>query len=188
MPDYSNGKVYKLVSNQTDKVYIGCTTQPLCERKAGHKANFKLYQLGRYHYVTSFDLVKLDDVDIVLLENVKCQNKEELHARQRFWIESTECVNKIIPSRKMKEYREAKSEEIKQQKQIYREKNKSKIDKYREVNKEVIADKQKSYRQKNTNKLHEKHKCICGGVYTYNHKHQHINTVKHQNYVVSLGK
>jgi hypothetical protein len=27
MPDYSNGKIYKLVSDKTDMIYIGSTTK-----------------------------------------------------------------------------------------------------------------------------------------------------------------
>jgi hypothetical protein len=105
MPDYSKGKVYKLVSNQTDKVYIGSTTQPLAKRKGGHIATYKCYQEGKGNYVTSFEIIKYDDCDIVLLENVNCESKDQLHARERHWIESVmDCVNKNIPTRTNKEY------------------------------------------------------------------------------------
>jgi hypothetical protein len=32
MPDYSNGKIYKLVSDKTDMIYIGSTVRSLKER------------------------------------------------------------------------------------------------------------------------------------------------------------
>jgi predicted GIY-YIG superfamily endonuclease len=41
MPDYSNGKIYKLVSDKTAMIYIGSTTQDLNERLSGHKNEFK---------------------------------------------------------------------------------------------------------------------------------------------------
>jgi|GEM_PF-6668335 len=44
---YSNGKIYKLVSNHCDKPYIGSTTQPLANRKAGHRSGYKGYLDGK---------------------------------------------------------------------------------------------------------------------------------------------
>ena len=39
---YNNGKIYKLVSNHTDKIYIGSTCKErLCQRLAKHKSNYK---------------------------------------------------------------------------------------------------------------------------------------------------
>ena len=32
MPDYQKGKIYKIISNETDDVYIGSTTQSLSLR------------------------------------------------------------------------------------------------------------------------------------------------------------
>jgi hypothetical protein len=37
MPDYSNGKIYKLVSDKTDMIYIGSTTVKLNERLSNIK-------------------------------------------------------------------------------------------------------------------------------------------------------
>ena len=41
--DYKNGKIYKIVSDLTDKIYIGSTTQPLYKRHSKHKGNYKQY-------------------------------------------------------------------------------------------------------------------------------------------------
>ena len=37
--DYTNGKIYVMRSNKTDKIYIGSTTQPLFKRFFQHKVN-----------------------------------------------------------------------------------------------------------------------------------------------------
>jgi hypothetical protein len=37
MPDYENGKIYKLVNEVDDEIYIGSTTVRLCNRKSKHK-------------------------------------------------------------------------------------------------------------------------------------------------------
>ena len=43
MVDYGNGKVYKIVCNNTGKVYIGSTTQPLSKRLVAHRLDYKKY-------------------------------------------------------------------------------------------------------------------------------------------------
>ncbi len=40
MPNYNNGKIYKLWSPEGDDIYIGSTTQPLTARKSSHKKRF----------------------------------------------------------------------------------------------------------------------------------------------------
>ena len=41
MPNYKNGKMYKLICNNTGKIYIGSTTVLLCKRLAGHVNAYK---------------------------------------------------------------------------------------------------------------------------------------------------
>ena len=93
---YSRGKIYKLCIN--DMTYYGSTCQQLCQRKAVHKSLFKLYQAGgKTNYVTSFKLFeKCENPHIVLVEDYPCKRKEQLHARERWYIENNECVNKVI--------------------------------------------------------------------------------------------
>ena len=43
MCDYENGKIYKIVNDVDDDIYIGSTTQPLCKRFGDHKAMSKLH-------------------------------------------------------------------------------------------------------------------------------------------------
>ncbi len=107
MVNYGNGKIYKLISNNSDKIYIGSTCQSLAKRKAKHKEDSIRYNNGKYHYVSSFELFNLGDVDVILLENYPCKNKEELHARERFYIEENldTCVNVKVPNRTKQEYR-----------------------------------------------------------------------------------
>lgn len=105
MVNYQNGKIYKIISNQTDKVYVGSTTQPLCERLSSHRSKYKRYLINKNTYITSFELVKYDDAKIILIENYPCQNKEELHAKEYDWMDKTEnCVNKVISKSKNPKY------------------------------------------------------------------------------------
>ncbi len=114
-PDFNNSKIYKIVSHQTDKIYIGSTTSRLSKRLTEHKSDYKRYLNGKHHYVTSYEVVKYDDCDIILLESVECNSKDELRARERYWIECSDCVNKCIPNRTDLEYRKDNKNKISEQ-------------------------------------------------------------------------
>ena len=119
MPDYSEAKIYKIVDNTNDNIYIGSTCQKLSQRLSEHVRHFKQYKEGKkVGYVTSYKIIENEDYDIILIEKYNCKDKEELHKRERFYIEKFECVNKNIPGRtrkeSCKEYREANKELIKE--------------------------------------------------------------------------
>jgi hypothetical protein len=176
MVNYNNGKIYKMISSN-GKIYIGSTCQSLAKRKAKHKSNYADWKKGQYPWTTSFELFDdaIHDVDIVLLESVACESKEQLHARERHHIESAECVNKYVPLRTKKEYYEyckpklavaRQTDEYKQKQREYREQNNDKTKawhkKWRDGNKEKIKeyrenskDKMKQYIENNREKLKE---------------------------------
>ena len=188
--DYQKSKVYKIVSNSTDLVYVGSTTQPLYNRIAGHRRQYKKYQNGADNYVTSYEMLKYGDCEIVLLEDCPCDRKEQLYARERYFIETLACVNKVIPGRKQAEYREANKEKIIERGKQYYEVNKEKIiergKQYYEVNKEKIIERGKQYREANKEKYTESHSCPCGGRYTTGNKNRHTKSKKHTKYLHSL--
>ena len=41
MVNYADGKIYKLVNNVDNKIYVGSTCNPLRLRKSGHKIKSK---------------------------------------------------------------------------------------------------------------------------------------------------
>ena len=43
---YQKGKIYKILNNKTDKIYIGSTTSALSQRLAQHKVKHKKYLKG----------------------------------------------------------------------------------------------------------------------------------------------
>jgi ribosomal protein S27AE len=94
---FNNGKIYKIVSDQIDKIYIGSTTKKLSERMTRHRIDFKKWQNGRFHYVTSFELIKLGDCKIILLEEYPCFSNENLRKREQYYIDLNKdvCVNKF---------------------------------------------------------------------------------------------
>jgi hypothetical protein len=119
MPNYQKGKIYKIYSNNTDKIYYGSTTERLSQRLAKHRCGFKRYKEGKYGYCSVNEILFFDDVKIILVENVPCNSIEELHAREQFYIINNNCVNKQISGRTKEEYRE-----------LHKEKNKEYCKKY----------------------------------------------------------
>lgn len=153
--DYSKAKIYKLTTiHDPELVYYGSTVNPLYKRKNQHKGKFKNGELK----CTSSKLFELgiDDVEITLIESIICNNKEELHQRERFYIENNNCVNKVIPSRGRKEYRKEyekkNKDKILEKKKEYNEKNKEKRKQYYEDNKDKKNEYDKQYREKNKDK------------------------------------
>ena len=161
MVNYKQGKIYKLVDNTNGNIYVGSTCQTtLAQRLSEHVSKYKMHMNGKYNYVTSFEIIKNGNYDIVLLEACSCETKDELHARERHYIESINCVNKYIVGRTKKEYREVYKEtnkdHIKEYSKAYTETNKGKIKEYQQVNKEHIKENNKQYYQANKDKINER--------------------------------
>ena len=201
MPDYSKGRIYKIVNNVNDKVYYGSTIQPLHKRMNQHRDKHNLCMSKKIG-------IDLKECKIILVENINCNSKEELEKRERWYIENNECVNKNIPGRKKKEYYEKNKEVIIKKIKKYSEKNKEKIaensKKYYEKNKEKLAEKKKKYYEKNkakktenVNKYYEKNKakiakkraetvtCECGAVVTKCYMTRHKKSKKHLELIVN---
>ena len=162
MPNYSNGKIYKIVCNTTNKIYIGSTTQSLTSRLGQHKCNYKRFLNGLKLTDSVFEVLENSDYVIILIENFNCNSKKDLFIRERYYIEKTECVNKNLPIRTRKEYCEANKERKKQYDKIHKELNKNSIKEKRKTylqnNKDKIKEKQKEYNEKNKDKIKEKQK------------------------------
>jgi hypothetical protein len=210
--DYKNGKIYKLVSNETDKMYIGSTCTQLSKRFYKHKDGRNQYNKGKGQYVTSYEILGYEDAEIVLIENYPCHDKNELHARERYWIEQHKmnCVNKNIPTRKTKERYEDNKNMISERCKQYYEKNRQRIldtnKQYREGRKEIINAKKREYRENNKEKIAEtkkqwyennknsekflakkqqRYQCECGSDILQGEKSCHMKSKKHQTFIMT---
>jgi len=84
MPNYQDGKIYKIVCNITDECYTGSTTQPtLARRLTGHMTEYKRWKAGKdSKKTTSFDILDRGDYHFFSIENYPCNSKNELHSRE----------------------------------------------------------------------------------------------------------
>jgi len=160
--DYKNGKIYSIRSYQTDKIYIGSTTQPLSKRLYHHKTHYKKYLNGKSPFITSYDILQYEDAYIELLEEYPCENREQLCKREGELIRGGNCVNKRIEARTKQEYYEQNKDKLLQQGKEYQEQNKDKIKEYikeyQEQNKDKILQQKKEYYQQNKDKILQKGK------------------------------
>jgi len=143
---YHNGKIYTIRSHKTDMFYIGSTVQPISKRFSEHKIE---------RNTTSKIIFDFGDAYYELLENFKCENKDQLNKREGELIRlnKDKCVNINIPCRPRKEwvieYREKNKEIIAEKKKIYDKE-------YSEKNKEKISKQKKEYHEKKKIQLSEK--------------------------------
>ena len=144
MPDYQNGKIYKIVNDKLGLTYYGSTTQILSQRMGGHIVAKKRFDNGKCPNMTSFQLLD-GNQKIYLVEKYPCNDKNELERRERYYIENNDCVNKCIPSRTNKEYRIDNKDKIKQYQKEYDKNNKDKKKEYMKEYQKDNKDKRKEY-------------------------------------------
>ena len=148
MPDYTKGKIYKLISSQTKDVYIGSTTTTLYLRFMYHINNNK--STGD---CSSKELLKFDDCRIELIEDYPCDSHLELREREQYFMDLLDnVINKQRAVVKPQQQRTAE----------YRANNPDKVkesyNNWRENHLESEANRQAIYFAKNKEALKIKHK------------------------------
>ena len=84
-----------------------------------HYESYGKYLKTGKGYITSFEILKENNCMIGLLDRYPCKTRDELLARERYWIEKTDCVNKCIPTRTKTEYKRDNCEKTREQNQKY---------------------------------------------------------------------
>ena len=156
MVNYQLGKIYKIVDNTNGKIYIGSTCVPyLSTRLAGHTTHYNQFKKGLRTNLTSFQIIENGDYDIVLLENHPCDDKNELHSRERFYVDSLECVNKQKPTQTHQQYCDANRDMINTKQRISYQEN---IEVRRANMRQDYQDKKETRKAKQREYYHNKRK------------------------------
>jgi len=170
---FDNGKIYKIVSDNTNDIYIGSTTNTLKQRLQEHESKYRKKKLG----LKACDILKFGSYRMELIENYPCNNRKELFKREgEIQKEYKNCINNFIAGRDDKQYYIDNSDKIKQRVIEWKNKN---YERTRELQK-------KSYEKNKHKKVYNV--CECGGTYTGlksgNRYIRHEKTKKHQNYLL----
>lgn len=193
MNKYNNSKIYKLINKQNNEIiYVGSTINKLNKRMCAHRVDSIKFP-ERKIYIEC-NRIGMNNVRIVLVENVVCQNKENLHMREQYYIDllvpGMNARGAVFNVEKEKEnkkkyYTENKVELGKKNKKYHTE-NKAEIDKYQKdyhiENKAEINKYQKDYYIENKNEINKICTCSCGSTFTKHHFSSHIKSNKHKNY------
>jgi hypothetical protein len=202
---YGNGKIYKLVNDVDDEIYVGSTCLSLSKRLHYHRnAKTTRSQIKIYSHLNN---IGWERVKIVLIEECPCENKEQLLRRERYWIENLKAtLNTHMPSRTYKQYYEEHKTVIIEHARMYYQQNKEryhqqskqrwqntkeiqqqKSKEWREKNRDTLRQKKQEYYQNHRDdileKLKEKVKCECGCEIVKCHVNRHNKTKKHQQWL-----
>ena len=157
MPNYQEGKIYKIYNTINDNFYVGSTTQKLCFRMKDHRGRCKqqphlplykeMLEYGKEHFY------------IELLEKHPCSDKEELVKKEN------EYIRNLKPSMNQRGYVTCRNTYAKE----YYHKTKSYHNNYSreyyQATKEMVT-------------------CECGCEITKRGLKQHIATKKHNQLLV----
>ena len=154
MVNYKNGIVYKLCCKNTEikDEYIGSTTN-FRRRKWEHKSSCNNEESNKHgYYVYQFirENGGWDNWDMIELEKYSATDKQDLHKRERFWIEELgTSLNVRIPSRNNKEWCQDNKKKVASFKKKYYENNKERIQEWCQNNKGKVTSYKKKYYENN---------------------------------------
>ena len=104
-----SGRIYKIVSDMTDKIYIGSTVKTLEERLEAHEDSYECWFNLEFKsgYCTSFEILKYGDYKILLLEEYPCSCRSELlkHEGNYQLKNYSLCVNIAIAGKKQLDFK-----------------------------------------------------------------------------------
>lgn len=177
------GYIYKICCLDTEikDCYVGSTKNEKV-RKNGHKvrcngggdkSNYYVYQFIRENG-------GWENWNMIRLEEFKFDERAQLNARERYWLETLGAtLNKQIPIRTQKEWREDNKEVLSEYSKEYNQNNREKIIEYK-----------KEHYQKNKQQILEQRKekitCECGTTLRKADKNRHLKSQKHKDYIISL--
>ena len=194
MTNYNNGKIYKIepINGDTGDIYIGSTTKEyLCQRMTSHRSDYKRWKDGkRKDRIMAFDLFDkygIENCNILILEYVNANTKDELLAREKYYVNSMLCINKYSPLRtedeRIAQLSVLKKKNYEENRERYNENNKI----YRLANKTNITALKKIYYEENKEKLlsktKERYSCVCGSICGIYDKQKHFRSKKHIKFI-----
>tara|TARA_R110001599_G_scaffold327406_1_gene540340 strand:- start:9 stop:536 length:528 start_codon:yes stop_codon:yes gene_type:complete len=160
---YQEGKIYKIVCNITNEIYYGSTIQTLEKRLISHKTRKSC---------VSRNIINRDNYKIELIKDYPCNNLKELEEEESNYIRNNICINKQIPNRTDKEWREDNKEKLKQDKKNWYKNN------YQEK-KDTYNKNQREYYEKNKEEINKKITCECGAIVNRRGLLEHKKSMKH---------
>ena len=180
--DYSKAKIYKIVNDVDDSVYIGSTCQALSKRMAEHRASMRSKRDSYLKLYQKLLEIGVEHFNIYLIKETPCENKEQLRAIEGQYIRELGTLNGHIAGRTAAQYQKEFKHRYEEKKKKYavehREEKKERSREHYTVNRETILEQQ---RQKYSEMTKTKIICdICGAVHNKKNTPNHLRSMKHQ--------
>ena len=188
--DYKQGKIYCIRNTITDDVYIGATCQPLSKRMAEHRKHMNSKKAQNYKLYRKMRELGHQSFYIELIEEVKCDNIEQLRKREGELIRQMGTLNARIECRSVKEWRQDNKQKITNDRHQYYEDNKEHIleqnrqyrDEHKEERTQFMTKYNKQYYQTKREelllKLKQPFECECGSIIQKGQKSRHLKSKK----------
>ena len=190
MPEYKNGRIYKIVNDVDDMIYIGSTTQNLSNRMTDHR---KPYNISKFKNNKFYEHISKiggwEHCRIELVELYPCNNKEELLQREYYWQNELKTLTSGLNSKASYCDKERRKGQCNRKRKTYYNKNKNRFYCFdcgvgtvslNSFNHHLNTDIQ----LRNIGLVYvidKTHKCKCC-AYETNHKrdfNRHLNTISH---------
>jgi len=190
MTNYSKGKIYKIVVNNTDeeyRPYIGSTTKEyLSQRFVQHRNVYSRYKNGKTPSISSFKLFDkygIENCEIILLENYPCASKDELRSRERHWFDNIENCNIVKPALTEEEISNLGKIRYKKKIELHPDYNQ----KHYQRKLELHPDYKKNRTEGQKEARKEKYTCMCGSHIRREQKSKHNKSKKHLDYIAMIA-
>ena len=187
--DYSKAKIYKIINDVSDDIYIGATCQLLSKRMAEHRKSMKSKRDNHLKIYQKMLEIGVEHFKILLIAETPCENVEQLRAIEGEYIRQLGTLNSQVAGRTSSDYCKEFKERYYPQKFVYKENNRDSINEknreyYRE-RKDVICEKN---RQRYNEITSEKMTCeVCGTIHNKKNKPLHLRSKKHQEALNNLN-
>jgi hypothetical protein len=154
MPDYSKGKIYKIVvdTDEEYKPYVGSTCQELSQRMTDHRKDYKKWKKEKATKCFSYDLFDkfgIESCQIILLEEYPCDSKIKLIMKEREWFDKIKCCNERKPF----------------------------------ISKNEKNEYNKKWYETNKEQRKEPFTCVCGSIICKGNKLRHDKSQKHISFI-----
>ena len=142
---------------------------------AKHRDKYKAYTNGKYSFTSSFGLFDefgYENCKIEWVENFPCNSRQELTAREGYYIRNCECINKRWPAEQTK---------IGTMKTLKRTETKANNGEKKNHEYKIQKDTEyrEAHREEMTAKLKEKKQCECGCYIPLRNMSSHKRKTKH---------
>jgi hypothetical protein len=164
---YKTGRVYKIITSESNEIYVGSTFNTTRDRFFGHKRQYNFYKNSEGNKCSLYDLFDnygIGNCKMVLIKSYEVIDRRHLEVYETLWIKKLKAINKIEPcggllrKQQIKQYKIDNTQYFKEKNKQYYQNNLEKKKLYREINKEKIREKKKEYHEKNKEKLKEYNK------------------------------